>query len=109
MDSGSPPPLILNTLAIWASLLMKESKQPFGGDSSHEGAFSKEAKLEKALEILALVVHHRATWQVYRDKATHLLAELEAELPPEVVAAAQERGKTRKLEEVVAEILEKND
>jgi hypothetical protein len=96
-------------LAIWAILLVKESKLSFGDDSSQEGTFSKEAKLEKALEILALVVQHRATWQVYKDKAARLLAELETGLPPEVVAAAQERGKTRTLEEVVAEILERND
>lgn len=85
---------------------MKESRLAFGGDSFQGVAISKEAKPEKALEILALVVHHQATWQVYKDKATRLLAELKVELPPEVVAAAQERGKTRKLEEVVAEILE---
>lgn len=100
---------MLNALAIWAGLLAKESKRLVGGDSFRGGAISKEAKQAKALEILALVVHHRAAWQVFKDKATRLLAELKVELPPEVAAAAQERGKTRKLEEIVAEILEKSD
>jgi hypothetical protein len=34
-----------------------------------------------------------------------LLAELESELSPEVLAAAMERGQSRELEEVAAELL----
>jgi hypothetical protein len=37
--------------------------------------------------------------------AAPLVAELEAELPPDVVAAAQERGRARDLEATVAELL----
>ena len=34
-----------------------------------------------AVEILSLALSHSATRQVYKDKATRLLAELEVELP----------------------------
>ena len=43
--------------------------------------------------------------QLYKDKATRLLAELEAALPPEVVAAARERGRTQTVAEMVAKIV----
>jgi len=64
---------------------------------------------ERAAEILGLVLHHPATHQLDKDRAQNLLAELESELPPEVVAAATARGQMRELEEVVAEILERTD
>ncbi|GIK41994.1 MAG: hypothetical protein BroJett011_58270 [Chloroflexota bacterium] len=88
----------LYTLLRWAILLAKES-------ALLEGKPDCTAKKVRAGELLALVRHHPASWQVFRDRAGRLLAELEAELPPEVVAAAQERGKSRPLAEVVAEIV----
>ena len=48
---------------------------------------------------------HPATSQVYKDMTARLLAELEAELPPEIFVATQARGQSRRLEEVVVEIL----
>jgi predicted ATPase len=90
---------IMNILFYFATLLVKES----------HGAASPELfdlqKKTKALELLALVIGHPAPWQPIKDRAARLQAQLEAELPPEVVAATLERGKIRPLAEVVAEML----
>jgi hypothetical protein len=64
-----------------------------------------ERELEQASELLALVFHHPATWQWAKDRAAPLVAELEAKLSPDALAAAQERGRTRDLETTVAELL----
>jgi len=61
-----------------------------------------------AVELLALVLHHRATYHEDRVRAQQLLAELESQLSPEAFAAAVARDQARELEEVVAEILESN-
>ncbi|MCI0529446.1 MAG: hypothetical protein L0Y56_18560, partial [Nitrospira sp.] len=90
---------VSRVLVSWATLLTKEGTFPV------EDSPAGREKKEQAVELLTLALHHPATWQIHKDKAVYLLAELEAELPPEVVAAAQERGKARQLEEVVAEIL----
>jgi len=66
---------------------------------------AKQGDRERALELLALVVNHRFSWQMAKDQAAPLISELEAELPPEVVAAAWERGKARDLEATVDELL----
>jgi hypothetical protein len=101
--NGQLFPFALQALVPWTALLAKEEDLP--AEDNPAGS----SKKEQAIEILALVIHHPATLGLSKDKAARLLGELEAELPPEVVAAAQERGKTRQLEEVVGEILEKND
>lgn len=62
-------------------------------------------ELEPALELTALVLHHSAIDPEDREKAKQLQAELVSELPPESVAAAQRRGRDRKLEDAVAGIL----
>lgn len=89
----------LYTLLRWATLLAKESA---GLD---EGSPLSEAKKAQAVELLTLVRDHPASLQVLKDRAARLLAELEAGLPPEVVTAAKERGKSRPLVEVVMEIV----
>jgi tetratricopeptide (TPR) repeat protein len=66
---------------------------------------AKQGDEERALELLALVMNHRFSWQMAKDQATPLIAELEAELPPEVVASAKARGRARDLDATVAELL----
>ncbi|HSR31205.1 MAG TPA: protein kinase [Anaerolineae bacterium] len=61
---------------------------------------------ERALELLTLVMNHRFSWQIFKDEAAPLIAELEAELPPDVVAAAWARGRARDLDATVAELLD---
>jgi predicted ATPase len=66
---------------------------------------ARQQKKERSLELLALVMSHRYSWQVAKDQAALLATELEAELPPEVVAAALARGRARDLDTTVAELL----
>ena len=64
-----------------------------------------EGEKERALELSALILHHPLSWRWTKDRAVPLAAELEAELPHDVAAAAQERGQARDLEATVAELL----
>jgi tetratricopeptide (TPR) repeat protein len=68
--------------------------------------FMMQAKEERALELLALIMSHRSSWQMAKDKAAPLITELEAKLPHEVVAQARERGRARDLEKTVQELLD---
>ncbi len=65
-----------------------------------------EGEKERALELLALVLHHPISWQWAKDRAMPLITELEAELSPDAVAAAQARGRALDLEATVAELLD---
>jgi DNA-binding SARP family transcriptional activator/predicted ATPase len=60
---------------------------------------------EGALDLLGLVLRHPASAQWTRDRANTLLGELEPGLPPDIVAAALERGRARDLDATVAELL----
>ena len=60
---------------------------------------------EQALELLGLAFNHPACDAEGRERGEPLLAELRTVLPPDVVEAALERGKTKDLNAVVAEIL----
>jgi len=66
---------------------------------------AREGERERALELLTWVAHNQASAQFSKDTAASLIAELEVELPPDVVAAAQERGRARDLDITVAELL----
>ena len=66
---------------------------------------AKQGEKERALELLALVMNHRFSWQMAKDQAAPLAAELEADLPPDVVASAQARGRARDLQTTVTELL----
>ncbi|MDE3090499.1 MAG: tetratricopeptide repeat protein, partial [Chloroflexota bacterium] len=66
---------------------------------------AKTARADVAYELLTLVVHHPATVARERDRAEHLLAELESQLAPEAIAAAHERGGIAKLEEAVEKLV----
>jgi hypothetical protein len=57
------------------------------------------------MELLTFSLNHAASKKETRDKANSLFAELSAKLPGPVIAATQDKGKTGKLEERVAEIL----
>jgi hypothetical protein len=70
---------------------------------------AREAEPERALELLVVVLQHPATFQVTRDRAQHLLTQLESVLSPESVTAAMAQGQTREFEEVAAEVLREWD
>jgi tetratricopeptide (TPR) repeat protein len=111
-------PIALEALVTWAALLKQEAdlpalpqSSPFDklrtslGEGKQEGGQLKYEQKQQAVEILSLVLNHPSVVQLYKDKAAYLLAELEAELPPEVVAAAWERGRTQTVGEMVAKIV----
>lgn len=54
---------------------------------------------ERAVEILAYVLHQPAAHGNARDKAEQLLAELASRLPPQTFAKARQRGKAGKFED----------
>jgi predicted ATPase len=60
---------------------------------------------ECALELLALILGHPASHPEFKGRAARLQAELTTEMPSDVAAAAQERGRARDLEATVAELL----
>jgi tetratricopeptide (TPR) repeat protein len=66
---------------------------------------SKVEDQEKAVELLALALYHPASMLATRDRAARLLLEMGALLPPDVLAAAKERGQAFDLEATVAELL----
>jgi LuxR family maltose regulon positive regulatory protein len=68
--------------------------------------FAAEGQLARAVELSAFILHRTHDMQFNpRGRATHLLEELEAELPPESFAAAVERGKALDLEMTVEALL----
>jgi tetratricopeptide (TPR) repeat protein len=82
-------PLVLEVLVGMAVLLTS-------GDPADQ---------ERAAELFVFVHHHAAGDQLTRERAARRLAGLASQLPPEVMAEAQERGETRELEMLVAEML----
>ena len=66
-----------------------------------------QGEAERAVELYALASRdpHVANAQWYEDVAGRHIAAAAATLPPDVVAAAQERGRARDLEATVQELL----
>ena len=58
-----------------------------------------------ALELLAFVVDQPATWQVVRDRAARVQADLLVHLHPDAAAAAQARGCQRSFDEIARILL----
>jgi predicted ATPase/transcriptional regulator with XRE-family HTH domain len=122
-------PIALEALVNWAALLKKEadgssaavvlpttdvaanddtsSGHPVVGVAANQASPAHHEQKQQAVEILSLALNHPATVQRYKEKAVRLLAELEAELPPEVVGAAREQGQAETVGEVVAKIVGK--
>jgi tetratricopeptide (TPR) repeat protein len=73
---------------------------------------SHDADLPLALErkslavaLLSCVRTQPATWQIYKDKAAHLQAEIEEALPIDVLTTAIARGQNSTLEEMASSLL----
>ncbi len=103
--------------SIWFSALLFHKEVSFIRDVInllYEFARLKTAQnnLEEAVELLALVIEHPTSNQTrwlegrIRDSAKGLLAELEAELPPETYSTALERGRGLELDEIVASLID---
>ena len=59
----------------------------------------------RAYETATFILHHPVSWQWSRDSLKLLAADLEAELPPEVVAEAQNRARDKTLEGMIEELV----
>lgn len=66
---------------------------------------AQDGEKARAIEMLVLVLHHPASQKTTRDRAGHLLSDLTSQLSAQQVAAAQERGKARRLEELVRQFV----
>lgn len=66
---------------------------------------ARQGAREQAAEISALVYHHDAANHETKNRAKQLLGRLEGQLPASVKAAAEERGRERKPEDLTAEVL----
>ncbi len=58
-----------------------------------------------AVTLLTCVCAQSVTWQIYRDKAAQLQAEIEGALPAEMLTTAIQSGKSRTLGEIVSALL----
>jgi predicted ATPase/DNA-binding CsgD family transcriptional regulator len=67
-----------------------------------------QSDFQRAAELLAFVAHHPGSLNPARQLSLKLLAELEAELPPEQYQAALEKWRAATLETVVADVLAEN-
>ena len=90
--------LVGEAMVYYATLLVHESALPLATKALDKQLF--------AVELLALLVDRPLCWQVFRERAALLMAELEAELPADAVVAAKQRGRKRTLQATVAEILQ---
>jgi hypothetical protein len=63
---------------------------------------------ERALELLIFVRQHSASSYETKGKAERLIAEIEMDLPTQVVSAARIKGRASTLEVLAEEILGKN-
>jgi tetratricopeptide (TPR) repeat protein len=70
------------------------------------GVYVQERQVDRAVELLALVIHHPASSQMTRERAERLLSQIEAELRPEGISAAKARGSAKDLNEVVSELVD---
>ncbi len=59
-----------------------------------------------AATLLSCVRSYSSTWQIYWDKAAQLQAEIESEIPTEMLAAAIARGQNAPVEELMTILLE---
>jgi diguanylate cyclase (GGDEF)-like protein len=60
----------------------------------------------QAVEMLTLAVYHPACNQRTRERAASLLSRLEADLPVEAVAVAEERGRHSQLDDAIRDLLD---
>lgn len=92
-------PHLANTIYFAATLLIQEAKV-MDLPTTGQGQIGRQV-----VELLTLVRHYPATWQVVKDRAARLQEQVEARLPSAVVAAARARGKSLVMESAVADLL----
>jgi tetratricopeptide (TPR) repeat protein len=84
---------LLNAFYYFAELLVREV-------NATDRQLATDHK-QFALELLSCVRSQPATWQIYRDKAAQLQAEIEGSLPDDVRTTTIARGQSCTLEEMI--------
>jgi hypothetical protein len=95
------------SLAIYfyARLLILESQNAAPKGAPGIDQLKKQAH---AVELLAWVIHQPATWQLIRDRAQRVLAELLESPPADTAVTAQQRGRKKTLEDIATEVLDES-
>ena len=90
-----------------AALMLYFLAQLFIQEGTISAASSNQPAAQQvaALELLAFVIDQPATWQVVRDRAARVQADLLARLHPDAGAAAQARGRQRSFDEIARTLL----
>jgi len=70
--------------------------------------WAQTGRAEEAIELLACVQDHPATWHEARERAADLAGTIAEDLPVRTVRAAAARGGRRTLDEMVALVLAGN-
>lgn len=65
----------------------------------------KDGKKERSLEIMTFLYHYEKSKKDFQDRVKIELSQLETELPSQIIADIRERTKSKKLEDVVGEII----
>ncbi len=73
-------------------------------DEAPENRAGLERK-RTAVALLSCVRTQTATWQIFKDKAAELQAQIEGALPVEMLTAALRQGKSRTMAEMVGTLL----
>ena len=60
---------------------------------------------ERAIELVAFILDHRASWQETKEQAATVLASASSKLPPEAARAAQAKGRAGEFEITVTKAL----
>jgi predicted ATPase/DNA-binding SARP family transcriptional activator len=94
LGTAGAAPVAAHVLNSLAALLIAES-------ACMPGAEAVEA-LERAAEIVGAVMAQPASWQLIREDAAGLARDLEAMLPPDLLAGALARGARRTLADALA-------
>jgi len=88
---------LMTAFYYFAELLVLESHVADLADSLERNAL--------ALTLLSCVRTQPSTWQIFKDKAAQLQAEIESALPSEMLASAIAHGQRCSLEEMVSVLL----
>jgi tetratricopeptide (TPR) repeat protein len=68
--------------------------------------FEKVGQVERAFELLGLVISHAGSWQWVKERATTLVEKFKQEYPLEAIDTALDRGAALDLEETVTSLLD---
>lgn len=90
---------MIDILVKIAALWIEESNQFATAPGADQASILQ--KRVSALQILLAAIHHPKTWQMFRDQAMPLIAQLEEQLSEEAINTAREMSHNYTLEKIV--------